>query len=116
MARVDDRVFRELHRASALQGRAGITLVSKDATRADRATGSRERTKQAIERLIAGGRAVRVRRDLLGLADATGLIAATLPELVDVVAPRPYLITGGAALEHHELIDQHFFELVALAP
>jgi predicted transcriptional regulator of viral defense system len=116
MAGVDDAVLRELHRAATLQERAGISIVSKDAPRADRITGSRERTKQAIERLTKDRRAVRVRRDLLALADSTGLMSATLHELVDVIAPHPYLITGGRALVYHGLTDQHFFELVALVP
>jgi predicted transcriptional regulator of viral defense system len=32
------------------------------------------------------------------------------------VAPQPYLITGGAALEHHDLTDQHFYSFAVLTP
>jgi predicted transcriptional regulator of viral defense system len=115
MAGVDDAVLRELHRAATLAQRAGISIVTRDAPRADRVSGSREKTLQAIDRLAKDGRAVRARRDLLALADSAGLVTPTLEELVDAISPRPYLITGGRALEHHGLTDQHFFELVALA-
>jgi predicted transcriptional regulator of viral defense system len=115
MAGVDDAVFRELHRAAILAERAGVSIVSQDAPRADRVSGSRQKTLQAIERLTKDGRAVRARRDLLALADSAGLVTATLEELVDAISPRPYLITGGRALEHRGLTDQHFFELVALS-
>jgi hypothetical protein len=43
------------------------------------------------------------------LPDATGRIDVGLADLIDVVAPQPYLITGGSALEYHNLTDQHFF-------
>jgi predicted transcriptional regulator of viral defense system len=59
---------------------------------------------------------VRVRRDLLVLPDATGLLNVEIVDLVDAVAPQPYLITGGAALAHFALTDQHFFGLVILVP
>lgn len=114
MAGIDDQVLRELHRAAALEERAGISIVSKDALRVDRVTGSHDKTLQAIDRLSRDRRAVRVRRDLLALSDQTGLVTASLAELVDVIAPRPYVITGGRALAFHDLTDQHFFELVAL--
>ncbi len=50
------------------------------------------------------------------LPDATGLSKASITELVDAVAPRPYLITGGRALQEHRLTDQHFFRVVTLVP
>jgi predicted transcriptional regulator of viral defense system len=114
MAGVDDAVLRELHRAAILAERAGVSIVTQDAPRADRVSGSREKTMQAIERLTKDGRVVRARRDLLALADSAGLVTATLEELVDAISPRPYVITGGRALEHRGLTDQHFFELVAV--
>ena len=48
--------------------------------------------------------------------EATGLLAIDFVDLVDAVAPAPYLITGGAALEHADLTDQHFFGLAVLVP
>ncbi len=39
-----------------------------------------------------------------------------LGELVDAVAPRPYVITAGRAFEHHDLTDQHFFTMAVLTP
>jgi predicted transcriptional regulator of viral defense system len=56
-----------------------------------------------------------VRRDLLVLPDATGRVV-DLPELIDVVAPLLYLVTGGRAFQHHDLTDQHFFTAVVLVP
>jgi hypothetical protein len=35
--------------------------------------------------------------------------------LIDAIASQPYLITGGRALEHHQLTDQHFFGVIVLA-
>jgi len=35
-------------------------------------------------------------------------------DLVGTIAGRPYLITAGRALEHHDLTDQHFFGVIVL--
>lgn len=94
----------------------GISIVSQDAPRADAATGARSRTNQAIERLATQDRVRHVRRDLLVLADAAGLFEATPAQLINVVAPDPYLITGGAALALQGLVDEHFFRLTVLVP
>src|SRR5580692_8714936 len=115
MPLIEDRVLVELHRAAHLAGRPGIAVPSLDLDAADQHTGSRSRTKDAIWRLEQAGRVTSVRKDLLVLPDATGRINVSLPELVDVVAPQPYLITGGRALEHHNLTDQHFFSVAVLA-
>jgi predicted transcriptional regulator of viral defense system len=114
--RVEDRVLVELHRAAALAGRGGIVVPSEDLEVADRQTGSHARTKDAISRLLKANKVVAVRKDLLVLPDATGRVTVTIPELVDVVAPEPYLITGGRALQHHHLTDQHFFSVAVLVP
>jgi predicted transcriptional regulator of viral defense system len=113
---LEDRVLVELHRASALAGRPGIVVPSADLEVADQQTGSRPRTKNAISRLAKTNKIVTVRKDLLVLPDATGRVTVTAPELVDVVAPPPYLITGGRALQHHHLTDQHFFSIAVLVP
>jgi predicted transcriptional regulator of viral defense system len=59
---------------------------------------------------------VRVRKDLLVLPDTTGLLVVDMIDLVDAIAPQPYLITGGRALEHYELTGQHFFGVTVLVP
>jgi predicted transcriptional regulator of viral defense system len=48
------------------------------------------------------------------LPDTTGLLSVDLVDLVDAVAPQPYLITAGRALEHFDLTDQHSFGVVVL--
>lgn len=116
MPTIEDQVLIELHRAADLAGRPGIAMPSQDLDTADQHTGSRSRTKDAISRLQQAGRVTSVRRDLLILPDATGRINVGLARLIDVVAPKPYLITGGRALEHHNLTDQHFFSVAVLAP
>jgi predicted transcriptional regulator of viral defense system len=59
---------------------------------------------------------VPVRKDLLVLPDTTGLLGVDMTDLVDAIAPQPYLITGGRALERHDLTDQHFFGVIVLVP
>jgi predicted transcriptional regulator of viral defense system len=113
---IEDRVLVELHRAAALAGRPGIVVPSVDLEVADQQTGSRARTKDAISRLAKANKILAVRKDLLVLPDATGRATVSVPELVDVVAPPPYLITGGRALQHHHLTDQHFFSVAVLVP
>lgn len=110
----EDRVLVELHRAAALAGRPGIVVPSLDLDLANQYTGSPTRTRDAIERIVQTERATKVRKDLLVLPDVTGRVNANIEELIDVVAPRPYLITGGRALEHHGLTNQHFFAVTVL--
>jgi predicted transcriptional regulator of viral defense system len=107
---IEDQVLRRLHRAAVLAGRPGVSIPSLDVPRATDGAS----TTEAIRRLVADGRAVPVRRDLFVLPDATGLSPITLPDLIDAVAPSPYLITGGRALQQHALTDQHFFTVVVL--
>ena len=113
---IEDRVLVELHRAAALAGRPGIVVPSVDLEVADQQTGSRARTKGAISRLVKATKVLAVRKDLLVLPDATGRVTVSVPELVDVVAPPLYLITGGRVLQHHHLTDQHFFSVAVLVP
>jgi len=116
MTSIEDRVLVELHRAATLAGRPGIAVPSQDLEVADQHTGSRSRSKDAVWRLEKAGRVTSVRKDLLVLPDATGRIDVGLADLIDVVAPQPYLITGGRTLEHHNLTDQHFFSFAVLVP
>lgn len=114
MPLIEDRVLVELQRAAALAGRPGIAVPSQDLDIADGLTGSRARSQEALGRLARKGQVTAVRRDLLVLPDVTGRITAGLAQLIDTVAPEPYLITGGRALEHHHLTDQHYFSVPVL--
>lgn len=114
--RIEDHVLRELHRAAVDAGRRGVSVPSSDLDAVTRRVGSREVAQKAIGRLVRGGHIVRVRKDLLVLPEATGLLGVDMTDLVHAIAPQPYLITGGRALEHHQLTDQHFFGIVVLVP
>ncbi len=116
MPNLEDWVLVELHRAAELAGRPGIAVPSLDLGDADERTGSRDRTRNAISRLIKAGKVTSVRKDLIVLPDATGRVRVDISELVDVIAPTPYLITGGRALQRRGLTDQHFFVLAVLVP
>ena len=113
---VEDAVLRELHRAALEAGRRGVAIPSADLDAVARRTGDRRAAEQAVTRLIRAQRVMRVRRDLLVLPDSTGLLSVDLVDLVDAIAPQPYLITGGAALQHAGLTDQHFFGHAVLVP
>ncbi|HTW98268.1 MAG TPA: hypothetical protein VMD59_05790 [Acidimicrobiales bacterium] len=112
--KLEDRVLRELHRAAAEAGRRGVTVPSVDLDALARRTGDRHAAQKAIQRLVRAERVVPVRKDLLVLPDTTGLLGIDLADLVDAIAPQPYLITGGRALERYGLSDQHFFGVVVL--
>jgi predicted transcriptional regulator of viral defense system len=113
---LDDLVLRELHRAAVDAGRRGITFPSTDLDAVAKRAGSSEPAAQkALQRLVRAGRVARVRKDLLILPETTGHLGVDLVDLVDAVAGKPYLITAGRALEHHDLTDQHFFGVVVLA-
>lgn len=113
---IEDIVLRDLHRAAAEAGRRGVAIPSIDLDAVARRIGDRNAAEQAVTRLIRARRVVRVRRDLVVLPDATGLVGIEIADLVDAAAPSPYLITAGAALQHFELTDQHFFGLAVLVP
>lgn len=113
---IEDAVLRELHRAALEAGRRGVAIPSADLDAVARRTGDRTAAEQALQRLVQAKRVMRVRRDLVVLPDATGLLSIDMADLVDVVARQPYLITGGRALEHFDLTDQHFFGLTVLVP
>lgn len=113
---IEDRVLRELHRAALEAGRRGIGVPSADLDAVARRTGDRAAAEQALKRLVQAQRVVRVRRDVVVLPDPTGLLGIELADLIDGIAPQPYLITGGGALGHFDLTDQHFFGLAVLVP
>lgn len=113
---MDNLVLRELHRAAIGAGRRGIAVPSHDLDIIAGKVGGRTEAQEALQRLASSGRVVRVRRDLVALPDATGLLDIDIADLIDVVVPAPYLITGGAALERAALTDQHYFGLSVLVP
>src|ERR1700749_3623836 len=113
---LEDRVLIELHRSANLAGRPGVALLSQDLRGADQLSGGRASSTKAVRRLAKAGKLVPVRRDLAILRDGTGLLMAELVDVIDAVAPRPYLITGGRALEQYDLTDQHFFTADVLVP
>lgn len=113
---IENRVLLELHRAAIDAGRRNIAVPSIDLSRAVAGGLSRTAVDEAARRLVNSRRVTRVRRDLLVLPDAAGFTGVGLVDIVNVVAPGPYLITGGRALEQYELTDQHYFGLTVLVP
>lgn len=113
---IDDLVLRELHRAAITAGRRGVAVPSRDLDIVATKVGGRRRAQDALQRLTRSGRVLRLRRDLVVLPDATGLHGLDIADLIGIVAPEPYLITGGAALERAGLTDQHFFGMPVLVP
>lgn len=114
--RLQTQTLRALHRAAIDAGRRGVTVPSRDLDAVAAQVGGRIAAGQALARLVRSGQVVRVRRDLLVLPEPTGLIDVEITDLIDAVAPQPYLITGGAALSHLDLTDQHYFTLTVLVP
>lgn len=109
-------MLKELHRVALEANRRGVAIPSADLDVVSERTCGRAAAEQAVKRLVHSGRAVRVRRNLLVLPETTGLLGVELVDLVDAIAPRPYLITGGAALQYFDLTDQHYFGVIVLIP
>lgn len=97
-----------LSRAAALAGRAGIVVLDEDIVALDEVTGSRSRSHSLVERLERADRVRRVRRGVYVLVDATGGVRVGVLDLIAALTPNRYLVTGGRALQFHELTDQHF--------
>lgn len=112
----EDLVLRALHRSASEAGRPGIAIPSIDLEAAGLMVGGRVPAAEALRRLVDAGRVVRVRRDLVVLPDATGLLDVDMVDVVHAIAPQPYLITGGAALDRAGLTDQYSFGLTVLVP
>lgn len=112
--KLEDKVLRELHRAALEAGRPNICVPSTDLDTVARRTGSREAAQKAVQRLARAERIVRIRKDLLILPEVTGLLNVEMDTLIHAITSQAYLITGGRALEHHHLTDQHFFGVIVL--
>jgi predicted transcriptional regulator of viral defense system len=111
----EERFYTALYRASVLAGRPGVVVAERDFEMLDQISGSRTRTRALVRRLETAGRARSVRRGAYTLVDAAGNTRATALDLVAALTPKPYLVTAGAALQFHELTDQHFRLVVVLA-
>jgi predicted transcriptional regulator of viral defense system len=112
---LEDRVLVDLHRAALFAGRPGIAVPSADLEVANERIGN-QRARDALKRLVRSDRVRSVRKDLAVLPDSLGRVTVELPELIEVVAPSRHLITGGSAVEHHGLTNQHSFSTFVLVP
>jgi predicted transcriptional regulator of viral defense system len=110
-----EAAFTTLYRASVMAGRPGIILADEDFRTLDRLSGSRPRSRGLVRGLERSGRARSVRRGAYTLVDAAGNTRATALDLIAALTPKPYLVTAGAALQFHDLTDQHFRLIVVLA-
>jgi predicted transcriptional regulator of viral defense system len=109
-------VLKALSRSAIRAGRGSVVLVPQDLRAVEELTGSRVRSHKVIQQLEDAGRLRPVRRGVYVVASVTGVIDVDLLALVDVVTPRPYLVTAGRALAHHGLSDQQFRTTVVLSP
>lgn len=102
-----------LARAAALAGRPDVVVLDEDLD----ALGLPFRDAHArVNRLAREGRIRRVRRGAYVLVDRTGHASVGLLDVVAALTPQPYLVTGGRALQFHELTDQHFRRVHVLVP
>ena len=104
-----------LSRAASLAGRPGIVVLEEDLRVLDSTTHGRPQSHALIDGLERAGRLRRVRRGVYALVEATGGVRIGTLDLVAALTPRPYLVTGGRALQFHELTDQHFHRVQVLS-
>jgi predicted transcriptional regulator of viral defense system len=104
----EEVAFAALYRASITARRPWIVLADPDFETLDLLFGSRSRARALVRRLEKAGRAQSVRRGAYTLADPAGNTRVTALDLVAALTPKPYLVTAGAALQFHDLTDQHF--------
>jgi len=107
-------VLTAFSRAAVRAGRPSVVLLAEDLPAADRVTGARVRTHKLIQQLEEIGRLRPVRRGVYAVVSLTGVVDVDLLALVDVVTPRPYVVTAGRALAYHGLSDQFFRKTVVL--
>jgi len=100
--------FVRLARSASLAGRPSIAVLDEDLPALEALMGSRTGAHAAIEGLASQGRLHRVRRGTYVLVDQTGGLRVGVLDLIAALTPKPYLVTGGRALQFHELTDQHF--------
>lgn len=103
-----------LSRTASAAGRPGIFVLNEDGDALDELTGSRVRTHALIKQLESERRLQRVRRGAYVLVDSNGNVNAGILDLIGVLTPTPHLVTGGRALQFHNLSDQHFRRIQVL--
>lgn len=96
-----------------LAGRPGVVVLENDLPALPDGGRDGHRLVAALER---DGRLRRVRRGAYALVDSTGGVRVDVLDLVAAVTPDPYLVTGGRALQFHELTDQHFRRVHVMTP
>jgi len=111
---LEEAAYAALYRVSVLAGRPGVALADEDLAALDELSGARSRTRALIGRLEKAGRLRPVRRGAYTLVDAGGNTRVGPLDLVAALTPRPYAVTAGAALQFHNLTDQHFRLVVVL--
>ena len=109
-----EAVLTAISRAAARAGRPSIVVLAEDLPPAVRVAGSLVRAHKLIQQLEDAGRLRAVRRGVYVVASATGVLDVDLLALINVVTPRPYLVTAGRALAIHGLSDQLFRRAVVL--
>lgn len=102
-----------LARAAALAARPDVLLVDPDLRALELSPGEARALLGQLERT---GRIRRVRRGAYVFVDRTGNVRADLLDLIAALTPQPYLMTGGRALQFHDLTDQHFRRVHVLVP
>lgn len=111
---VGEQAFVWLGRISTVKDRYPVVLLEQDIAELDQKTGSRRRSRFAIEELSRLGWLRPIRRGMYVLTGTTGVVDISLFELIDAATTNPYLITAGRALQYHGLSDQHFRRVVTL--
>lgn len=105
-----------LSRAASLARRGGVVVTDEDLPALDELTGSRQRSHNVLSGLERSGRIRRVRRGAYVLIEPTGGVRVGILDLIAALTPGLYLVTGGRALQFHELSDQHFRRVQVLIP
>lgn len=103
-----------LSRTASAARRPGIFVLDTDGDALDELTGSRIRTHALIKQLENERRLQRVRRGTYVLVDSNGNVNAGILDLIAALTPTPHLVTGGRALQFHNLSDQHFRRIQVL--
>lgn len=103
-----------LSRTTTAARRPGIFVLANDGEALDELTGSRARTHALVKQLEGEGRLQRVRRGTYVLVDSNGNASVGILDLVAALTPTPHLVTGGRALQFHDLSDQHFRRIQVL--
>jgi predicted transcriptional regulator of viral defense system len=105
-----------LNRRVRAQERYPVVDLAADGDALDEVTGSRRRTRAALQALVRTGRLRPLRRGTYVISEPTGSPVVGVMRLIELVSDKPYLVTAGRALAELGLSDQHFFVVVVLSP